>query len=116
MTASVPVRPAVPAGEWIAVSGQLGIRDGKLVDGVQAQAGQALANLRSVVEAHGARLADVVKTNVFLTTMADYELMNVEYAKVFTGGGVPARTAVAVAELPFGALIEIEGWVYRPST
>jgi 2-iminobutanoate/2-iminopropanoate deaminase len=114
MTATIPVRPSVSAGGWIAVSGQLGVRDGGLVEGVAAQAAQALANLKSVVEAGGARLSDVVKTNVFLVTMDDYAVMNAEYAKVF-GGDAPARTAVAVAALPFGARIEIEAWVYRPA-
>lgn len=113
MTAPIPMRPAVSAGEWIAVSGQLGLKDGRLADGVRAQAEQALANLRAVVELNGAGLADVVKTNVFLTAMRDYDVMNAAYAEVF-GDSPPARTAVAVSELPFGALIEIEAWVHRP--
>lgn len=76
------MRAAVSAGEWLAFPAQPGVRDGRLAGGAQAQAAQALANLRTVVETHGARLADVVKANVFLVTMQDYEVMNVEYAKV----------------------------------
>jgi 2-iminobutanoate/2-iminopropanoate deaminase len=112
MTAPLPLRPAVAAGEWLAVSGQVGIKDGALADGVKAQAAQALANLREVVEANGATLQDVVKTNVFLVTMDDFAAMNEEYAKVFATDP-PARSAVAVHQLPLGAQVEIEAWVYR---
>ena len=116
MTAPIPLRPAVAAGDWIAISGQLGLKDGALVEGgAQAQAAQALANLREVVESHGARLEDVVKTNVFLVTTDDYVAMNEEYAKVFTNDP-PARSAVAVHQLPLGGLVEIEAWVYRPQS
>jgi 2-iminobutanoate/2-iminopropanoate deaminase len=112
MTAPLPLRPAVAAGEWLAVSGQVGIKDGALADGVKAQAVQALANLKEVVEANGATLQDVVKTNVFLVTMDDFAAMNEEYAKVFATDP-PARSAVAVHQLPLGAQVEIEAWVYR---
>ena len=108
---TVPLRPAVAAGGWLAVSGQLGIKDGVLVEGgAQAQAAQALADLKAVVEHPGARLEDVVKTNVFLVTTDDYAAMNEEYAKVFPANP-PARSAVAVHQLPFGGLVEIEAWV-----
>lgn len=113
MTAPIPLRPAVVAGEWLAVSGQLGLKDGVLVEGgAQAQAAQALANLRSVIEANGATIEDVVKTNVFLVTTDDYVAMNEEYAKVFINDP-PARSAVAVHQLPLGGLVEIEAWAYR---
>lgn len=113
MSAPLPFRPAVAAGGWLAVSGQVGLRDGVLPDGARAQTAQALANLRSVVESHGAGLSDVVKTNVFLVSMDDYAVMNEEYAKVFPTEQ-PARSAVAVHQLPLGALVEIEAWVYLP--
>ena len=113
MTASLPLRPAVAAAGWLAVSGQVGLKDGALVAGVRAQAAQALANLREVVESHGAGLSDVVKTNVFLVTMDDFAVMNEEYAKVFSSDP-PARSAVAVHQLPLGALVEIEAWVHLP--
>ncbi len=112
MTAPLPLRPAVAAGEWMAVSGQVGIKDGALAEGIQAQSAQALANLRAVIEANGATLQDVVKTNVFLVTMDDFAAMNEEYAKVFSTDP-PARSAVAVHQLPLGAVVEIEAWVYR---
>ncbi|MGY1594198.1 RidA family protein [Geodermatophilus sp. SYSU D00708] len=108
-----PLRPGVAAGGWLAISGQVGLEDGVLVEGPRAQTAQALANLRRVVESHGAGLADVVKTNVFLVTMDHYAVMNEEYAKVFAGAP-PARSAVAVHQLPLGALVEIEAWVHLP--
>jgi len=109
----LPFRRGVAAGGWLAISGQVGLRDDVLVDGARAQTAQALANLRQVVESHGAGLADVVKTNVFLVSMDDYAAMNEEYAKVFTSEP-PARSAVAVHQLPLGALVEIEAWVHLP--
>src|SRR4051812_13685389 len=111
MSAPLPFRPAVSAGGWLAVSGQIGLKDGALADGARAQTAQSLANLREVVESHGAGLSDVVKTNVFLVSMDDYPVMNEEYAKVF-GSEPPARSAVAVHQLPLGALVEIEAWVH----
>jgi 2-iminobutanoate/2-iminopropanoate deaminase len=113
MSAALPFRPGVAAGGWLAVSGQVGLKDGVLADGVRAQTAQALAALRQVVESHGADLTDVVKTNVFLVSMDDYAVMNEEYAKVFDREP-PARSAVAVHELPLGALVEIEAWVHLP--
>lgn len=114
MTAPIPLRPAVAAGEWLAVSGQLGLKDGVMVEGgAQAQAAQALANLKAIIEQNGARIEDVVKTNVFLLTTDDYAAMNEEYAKVFVHDP-PARSAVAVHQLPLGGLVEIEAWVHRP--
>jgi len=114
VSAPIPLRPAVAAGGWLAVSGQLGLKDGAIVEGgAQAQAAQALANLVAVIEQHGAHIEDVVKTNVFLVTTDDYAAMNEEYAKVFVNDP-PARSAVAVHQLPLGGLVEIEAWVYRP--
>jgi 2-iminobutanoate/2-iminopropanoate deaminase len=57
----------------------------------------------------------VVKTNVFLVTMDDFATMNEEYARVFTADQ-PARSAVAVHQLPLGALVEIEAWVHLPDS
>lgn len=105
-----PYTPIVRAGEWLVVSGQLGLRDGALVDGgVQAQAEQALVNLRGLLESEGASLDDVVKTTVFLIDMGDFAAMNETYVAAF-GDHRPARSAIAVAALPLGALVEVEAW------
>lgn len=113
MSAPLPFRRSVAAGGFVAVSGQVGAVDGTPVEGgVAAQTRQALANFVAVLEANGLTTADVVKTNVFLLTMDDFTDMNAEYAQVFTKD-FPARSAVAVHQLPFGAAVEIEGWAYR---
>jgi 2-iminobutanoate/2-iminopropanoate deaminase len=105
-----PYTPIVRAGEWLVVSGQLGLRDGELVNGgIAEQLGQALENLAGLLEGEGSSLADVVKTTVFLRHMDDYDRMNATYVAAF-GDHRPARSAVAVAGLPRGALVEVEAW------
>ena len=74
---------------------------------VQGQAELALNNLSAVLEAGGSSLSNVLKTTVFLTTMDHFGAMNEVYARFF-GETKPARSAVAAAELPLGALFEIE--------
>ncbi len=107
-----PYTPVVRAGDWLVVSGQVGIRDGRLVPGgVREQLRQALANLRELLEAEGAGMANVVKTTVFLRHMSDYAAMNEEYLEAF-GDHRPARSAVGVAELPINALVEVEAWAF----
>lgn len=110
-----PYSPVVRAGDLLVVSGQLGARDGKLVDGgVAGQLQQAVTNLLTVLRESGASLTDVFKTTVFLTDIADFQVMNEAYAVAF-GGHRPARSSVAVAGLPMGAAVEIEAWAYRPA-
>ena len=105
-----PYTPIVRSGDWLVCSGQLGLKDGALVDGgVQAQARQAIANLAALLESEGASLADVVKTTVFLAHISDFALVNEVYAEGF-GDHRPARSAIAVAALPMGGLVEIEAW------
>lgn len=107
-----PYAPVVRAGSWLVVSGQVGIADGRLVaGGLAGELRQAIANLQSHLEAHGATLADVVKTTVFLRHMSDYALMNELYVAGF-GDHRPARSVIGVAELPIGALVEIEAWAH----
>ncbi len=110
-----PYTPIVAAGDWLIASGQIGIVDGALVDGgMGAQLHQALANLRGLVEGRGARLDQIVKTTVFLVDMDDYAEMNEIYTAFF-GDHRPARSAVAVAQLPLGARIEVEAWIHTGS-
>ncbi len=110
--ATPPYTPLVRVGEWLVVSGQLGVVDGNLVPGgTVAQLRQAIANLDALLAVEGASLADVVKTTVFLHHMSDYDDVNVAYADAF-GQHRPARSAVAVAGLPKGALVEIEAWAH----
>jgi 2-iminobutanoate/2-iminopropanoate deaminase len=105
-----PYTPIVRAGEWLVCSGQLGLRDGSLVDGgVRDQTRQAIANLAALLAGEGASLADVVKTTVFLAHISDFALVNEVYVEGF-GDHRPARSAIAVAALPMGGLVEIEAW------
>ncbi|HEV8296945.1 MAG TPA: Rid family hydrolase, partial [Acidimicrobiales bacterium] len=98
----------------LVVSGQTGARDGALPPGgLAAECRQVFVNLRAVLDANGARLADVVKTTVFLTDMADFAAMNAIYAEEF-GDVRPARSTVAVKALPLGACVEIEALAYVP--
>jgi 2-iminobutanoate/2-iminopropanoate deaminase len=102
----------VRAGDWLVVSGQIGIADGKLVaGGLEAELRQAIANLRAQLETNGAALTNVVKTTVFLRHMSDYALMNEVYVDEL-GDHRPARSAIGVAELPLGALVEVEAWAW----
>jgi 2-iminobutanoate/2-iminopropanoate deaminase len=115
MTTPKPVGPYTPvmrAGEWIICSGQVGLRDGSLVEGFEAQLVQALANMRGLLESQGAAMSDVVKTTVFLVDMGDYARMNELYVEAF-GDHRPARSAVAVAALPVGAVVEVEAWARK---
>jgi 2-iminobutanoate/2-iminopropanoate deaminase len=110
----LPYTPVVRAGPWLIVSGQVGLRDGTIVPGgVRAEAEQALSNLAARLADHGAGLADVAKTTVFLTDIADFAAINEVYAKAF-GDRFPARSAVAVAALPMDASFEVEAWAYCP--
>jgi 2-iminobutanoate/2-iminopropanoate deaminase len=74
---------------------------------VQDQTRRALDNVKAVLAAAGSSLDQVVKTTVFLTKMADFAAMNEVYATYFTAAP-PARSTVAVAELPRGAAVEVE--------
>jgi 2-iminobutanoate/2-iminopropanoate deaminase len=101
------------AGEWLVVSGQVGIADGKLVaGGLEAELRQAIANLANLLASEGATLDDVTKTTVFLKHLGtDYPRMNEVYIELF-GDHRPARSAIGVADLPIGALVEVEAWAH----
>lgn len=110
-----PYTPIVRAGDWLIVSGQVGLVDGQMVSGgVQAELRQAIANMSALLEGEGATLADVRKTTVFLRHMRDFPLMNETYAELFAEP-YPARSAFAVSELPFVALVEVEAWAHLGS-
>ena len=103
-----PYSPFVRAGDLVFTSGQVGIVDGAIVDGgLEPQMRQVFINLRSVLDSAGASISDVIKTTVFLVDMDDYAEMNRIYMEEFANHR-PARSAVAVAQLPLGARIEIE--------
>jgi 2-iminobutanoate/2-iminopropanoate deaminase len=106
-----PYSQAVDSGAGLVfVSGQLPIdpATGAFPEGgVAEQTRQSLTNARAILQAAGLDLKNVVKTTVFLANMADFGAMNEVYAQFFAAP-FPARSAVAVKDLPKGALVEIE--------
>lgn len=110
-----PYSVAVASGCFLFVSGQLGLDPvtGTLQIGIEAQTRQSLANLRAILEAAGADLNAVVKTTVFLSDIADFATVNTIYAEFFTQS-YPARSAIQVAALPKGGLVEIEAIALLP--
>ena len=105
-----PYSQAICAGDLVITSGQIPLdpATGLLVEGgIVEQTTQVLNNMSAVLEAAGLTFANVVKTTVFLTDIADFAAMNEVYAKYFAEP-YPSRSAVQVAALPKGACVEIE--------
>ncbi|WP_320174070.1 RidA family protein [Maridesulfovibrio sp.] len=100
---------AIETGNMVFTSGQLPIdaETGKMPEGPAAQAKQALDNLKYVLEAAGATMDDVVKTTVLIQNIGDFAAINEVYATYFSKP-FPARSCFEVANLPLGALVEIE--------
>ena len=111
-----PYSMAIEAGDLVFISGQIPLdaATGKLVEGnIAAQAAQSLENLKAILDAAGLTFADVVKTTIFLTSMADFAAVNEVY-KSYVTEPYPARSTIAVAALPMGAKVEIEMIAMRP--
>ncbi len=112
-----PYSQAVRAAGMVFTAGQIGLDpvSGELVTGgIEAQTRQVLANLQHVLEASDSSLQTVLNTTVFLKDMNDFPRMNAVYGQFFTTDP-PARSTVAVAELPRGALVEIEAVALLPA-
>ena len=105
-----PYSQAVQIGDFIYTAGQVGLDPTSMEmvpGGIEEQTRQVLTNLSSVLDAAGSSLSQVVKTTVFLDDMTDFAKMNTIYTEFFNENP-PARSTVAVAGLPKGALVEIE--------
>lgn len=105
-----PYSQAIKANGFVWCSGQIPIdpTTGTIhAEGIEAQARQAIGNLKNVLEAAGSGLDRVVKTTVFIRHMDDFAALNAVYAELF-GASKPARSCVEVSCLPKGALLEIE--------
>ena len=104
-----PYSQAIDAGAFVFVSGQIPVNpaDGTIPEGIEAQTAQSIANLTAILSEAGLTLDNVVKTTVFLADMNDFVAMNGVYASKLTAP-FPARSAVAVRELPKKVLVEIE--------
>jgi len=110
-----PYTQAMRAGDFVFLSGQIGIdpAEGKITaSDVAGQAAQALKNIRAILTAAGLTPEHVVKTTIFLTDMNDFAAVNDVYGKFFEDDP-PARSTVAVAALPMGARVEIEAIAMR---
>lgn len=107
-----PYSQAIKLGDLLFTSGQIPIdpATGNIPEGVEAQAEQALTNIKNLIEASGASISDTVKTTVFIKNMDDFSKINEIYAKYFSEP-FPARSCVEVARLPKDVLLEIEAIV-----
>lgn len=104
-----PYSQAIDAGAFVFISGQIPVNpaNGDIPEGIKAQTAQSISNVKAILAAAGLTIDNVVKTTVFLADMALFGEMNEVYAQEFTAP-FPARSAVAVRELPKQVLVEIE--------
>jgi 2-iminobutanoate/2-iminopropanoate deaminase len=110
-----PYSQAVVHGDLVFCSGQIGIdpASGTMVEGgIEAETRRVLDNLRQVLSAAGLKLTDVVKTSIFLLSLADFETVNRIYSEHFSAP-YPARSTVQVSALPRHARVEIEAIACR---
>lgn len=106
-----PYSQAVVAGGFVHCSGQIALdpATGALIEGdVAAQAKQVLANLAAVLDAAGSGMDRVLKCQVFLKDLGDFEAVNAVYAEAFPGDAPPARACVEVSRLPKDVDVEID--------
>ena len=109
----LPFSSAVRAGDTVYLSGALGITpDGKLGDGMEAQARLAMDNLGNALKSAGLGWGDVAKCTVMLDDMKDWPAFNQVYVTYFPGGKYPARSAFGTDGLALGALVEVECIAY----
>ncbi len=105
-----PYEQAIKANGFVYTAGQIGLEPGSgelVAGGVEEQARRVLDNVTAVLEAAGASWGQVVKTTIYLTDMANFAAVNTIY-EGYLGSAKPARTTVAVAGLPKGALVEVD--------
>ena len=104
-----PYSQAISTGNLLFISGQIPVNpaDGTIPEGIKAQTAQSIANIKAILAEAGMTFDNVVKTTVFLSDMNNFVPMNEVYAANFTAP-FPARSAVAVKDLPKQVLVEIE--------
>ncbi len=104
-----PYSQAIETNGFVFASGQIPIdpATGSIPEGIEAQAKQALTNVKNLMEAAGLTMGNIVKTSVFIKNMNDFDIVNRVYATFFDGD-FPARSCVEVARLPKDVLIEVE--------
>ncbi len=104
-----PYSQAIETDEFVFLAGQIGINpsSGELVEGIENQTKQVMENIKAVLRALNLDFSNVVKTTIFLANMGDFSKVNEIYSSYLTPP-YPARSTMAVRELPKGALVEIE--------
>ncbi|HAK47010.1 MAG TPA: reactive intermediate/imine deaminase [Spirochaeta sp.] len=105
-----PYSIGVKSGDLMFLSGQVGIvpeKGGLISDDTKEQAMQAMKNITAILNSSKATMENIIKTTIYLTAMSDFSIVNEVYASYFKGD-FPARSTVAVKELPLGAKVEIE--------
>ena len=111
----LPFSTAVRAGDTVYLSGALGITpEGKLGEGMEAQARLAMDNLGAALKSAGLGWGDVAKCTVMLDDMKDWPAFNQVYVTYFADGKYPARSAFGTDGLALGALLEVECIAYAP--
>lgn len=112
-TSHVPLSPAVRAGDYVFVSGQVPVVDGKIVEGdVAVQTRQVLENVTAALKMAGCDLSDVVKTTVWLKHAEDFPAFNEAYAPFFPKD--PPARSTAESRLMIDIRVEIEAIAYKP--
>jgi 2-iminobutanoate/2-iminopropanoate deaminase len=113
---ATPYSPAVKAGDFLYVSGQIGIRDekGNEINDIEGQTRQCLHNIKHILATAGLTLDDVVKVTVFLRNVDDFDRMNQVFRTYFPQN--PPTRSTAIAGLPKPEmLVEMEGIAYYPA-
>lgn len=108
VTAGLPFSDAVAHGELLFCSGQIGWDDDHMVEGFDAQFHLAAKHFADVLANHGSSVEKLLKVNLYLADMSDFDRMNELYAE-FVGSARPARSCIQAGRLPRNALFEIEG-------
>lgn len=113
MNSPLPFSPSVIKGNFVFTSGQIYLKDGKLLEGtIEEQTHQVMKNLLGILEKAGVNFSNVVKTTIYTTDMSLYDKVNEVYASYFTSS-FPAREMVCVKDLPLGAKLEISMIAYK---
>jgi len=114
MSSPAPFSPSITKGNFVFTSGQIYLKDGKLIEGTtEEKTNQVMSNLKNVLEKAGVSLADVIKTTIYTTDMSTYGKINEVYGSYFSEP-FPARETICVKELPLGATLEISMIAFKP--
>jgi 2-iminobutanoate/2-iminopropanoate deaminase len=108
-----PYSPLIVAGGSVWISGQVGVADGRIADGIEAQTRISLEHIAVALEAAGLSMDDVVKVSAYLADLRDFEAFNGEYRRHFSEP-YPARTTIGASLAP-GLLVEIDAVAQRQS-